>query len=92
MDETSRHPLVSAEELLEALGDPALRIADVRWFLGEPVRGQAEYAGGHIPGAVFVDLDKDLAAPPGEGRHPLPDPTAFAPTHYTARHSHCSAA
>ena len=78
MDESSRHPLVSAEELLEALGDPALRIADVRWFLGEPVRGQAEYAGGHIPGAVFVDLDKDLAAPPGEGRHPLPDPTAFA--------------
>ena len=73
-----RHPLVSADELLEALGDPSLRIADVRWFLGEPERGQAEYAQGHIPGAVFVDLDQDLAAPPGRGRHPLPDPIGFA--------------
>ena len=71
-------PLVSAQELLDALDDPSLRIADVRWFLGEPERGQAEYARGHIPGSIFVDLDRDLASPPGEGRHPLPDPTAFA--------------
>jgi thiosulfate/3-mercaptopyruvate sulfurtransferase len=78
MTDTDRHPLVSADELLEALGDPLLRIADVRWFLGEPGRGQREYAEGHLPGAVFVDLDRDLAAPPGAGRHPLPDPTAFA--------------
>jgi thiosulfate/3-mercaptopyruvate sulfurtransferase len=60
------------------MGDPALRIADVRWYLGDPRRGQSEYAGGHIPGAVFVDLDRDLAAAGGPGRHPLPDPTAFA--------------
>ena len=78
MTDEHRHPLVTADELLEALGDPDLRLADVRWFLGEPERGQAEYAQGHIPGAVFVDLDRDLAAPPGEGRHPLPDPTGFA--------------
>ena len=78
MTDGHRHPLVSADELLEALGDPSLRIADVRWFLGEPKRGQAEYARGHVPGAVFVDLDRDLAAPPGEGRHPLPDPIGFA--------------
>ena len=71
-------PLVSAAELLDALGDPNLRVADVRWFLAEPERGQAEFARGHIPGAVFVDLDRDLAAPPGEGRHPLPHPTRFA--------------
>jgi thiosulfate/3-mercaptopyruvate sulfurtransferase len=71
-------PLVSARELLDALGDPVLRVADVRWFLGEPERGPAAYAQGHIPGAIFVDLDRDLAAPPGEGRHPLPHPTAFA--------------
>jgi thiosulfate/3-mercaptopyruvate sulfurtransferase len=71
-------PLVSATELLAALTDPSLRIADVRWYLGEPERGQAEYAQGHIPGAIFVDLDRDLAAPPGEGRHPLPHPTGFA--------------
>ncbi|MEX1333969.1 MAG: sulfurtransferase [Candidatus Limnocylindrales bacterium] len=78
MTPNDRSPLVSAEELLEALDDPSLRVADVRWFLGQPERGQAEYAQGHIPGAIFVDLDRDLAAPPGEGRHPLPDPTAFA--------------
>ena len=78
MTETSGRPLVSATELLAALGDPSLRIADVRWYLGEPERGQAEYAQGHIPGAIFVDLDRDLAAPPGEGRHPLPHPTGFA--------------
>lgn len=78
MSDTRPSPLVSADELLEAIDDPGLRIADVRWFLGEPERGQAEYAQGHIPGAIFVDLDRDLAAPPGEGRHPLPDPTRFA--------------
>ena len=78
MSDTRPDPLVSADELLDAIDDPSLRLADVRWFLGEPERGQAEYAQGHIPGAIFVDLDRDLAAPPGEGRHPLPDPTAFA--------------
>jgi thiosulfate/3-mercaptopyruvate sulfurtransferase len=71
-------PLVSAGELLEALSDPGIRVADVRWFLGEPGRGQREFAEGHIPGAIYVDLDHDLAASRGEGRHPLPDPTAFA--------------
>ena len=78
MTDDGTNPLVSAAELLDALDDPSLRIADVRWFLGEPGRGQIEYAEGHIPGAIFVDLDKDLAAQPGQGRHPLPDPTAFA--------------
>lgn len=73
-----RQPLISATELLASMGDPRVRIADVRWFLGEPERGAAEYRQGHIPGAVFVDLDRDLAAASGPGRHPLPDPTAFA--------------
>jgi thiosulfate/3-mercaptopyruvate sulfurtransferase len=70
-------PLISAETLMERLGDPRLRIADVRWYLGDPRRGRDEYVAGHIPAAVFVDLDHDLAAPVGPGRHPLPDPTAF---------------
>lgn len=71
-------PLISATELLGAIADPRLRIGDVRWFLGEPGRGRREHDEGHIPGAVFIDLDTDLAAPPGAGRHPLPDPGAFA--------------
>ena len=50
---------------------------DVRWELGGPP-GRSEYERGHIPGAVFVDLDTELAAPPGpRGRHPLPDAAAF---------------
>jgi thiosulfate/3-mercaptopyruvate sulfurtransferase len=69
--------LISPEALLERLDDPDLRIADVRWWLTEPGKGRRDYAAGHVPGAVFVDLDTDLAAPPGPGRHPLPSPAAF---------------
>ena len=49
------------------------RILDVRWRLGGPP-GRQEYRAGHIPGAVYVDLDEELAAPAGRGvgRHPLP--------------------
>jgi thiosulfate/3-mercaptopyruvate sulfurtransferase len=70
--------LISPETLRDRLGDPRLRIADVRWFLGEPGRGRNEYEAGHLPGAVFVDVDMDLVAPVGPGRHPLPDPAVFA--------------
>ncbi|MEU8469305.1 sulfurtransferase [Streptomyces sp. NPDC029006] len=60
-------------------------LLDVRWQLslakaaGAPAfDGRAAYAAGHIPGAVFVDLDRELAAAPGvHGRHPLPDLTEF---------------
>jgi thiosulfate/3-mercaptopyruvate sulfurtransferase len=55
-------------------------VLDVRWRLGGPP-GRDDYAVGHVPGAVFVDLDTELAAPPGpEGRHPLPDPAALQAT------------
>lgn len=49
-------------------------VLDVRWALGDP-HGREHYAHGHIPGAVYVDLDTELASPPSpqEGRHPLPD-------------------
>jgi thiosulfate/3-mercaptopyruvate sulfurtransferase len=56
-----------------------LVLADVRWYLdGRP--GRAEYDRGHLPGAVFVELEDWLAAPanPRHGRHPLPDPEVFA--------------
>jgi len=70
--------LVSAAALAEELSsEPGLVLLDVRWRLGGPA-GRESYRAGHLPGAVFVDLDRDLAAPPGPaGRHPLPDPAAF---------------
>ncbi|HEV8545032.1 MAG TPA: sulfurtransferase [Candidatus Limnocylindrales bacterium] len=70
--------LMSPEELATRLDDPAIQIADVRWYVGAPDRGRLEYEQAHIPGAIFVDLDRDLAAPRGPGRHPLPDPRVFA--------------
>jgi thiosulfate/3-mercaptopyruvate sulfurtransferase len=55
----------------------AVTVLDVRWELATGPEPEA-YAAGHIPGAVFVDLDRDLAAPPGAGgRHPLPGAEAF---------------
>jgi thiosulfate/3-mercaptopyruvate sulfurtransferase len=70
--------LVSAGALAAELAkDPAPVLLDVRWRLGGPP-GIDSYRRGHLPGAVFVDLDRDLAGPPGSaGRHPLPDPAAF---------------
>jgi thiosulfate/3-mercaptopyruvate sulfurtransferase len=62
--------------LLDGPGSPA--VLDVRWALGDP-DGHAHFLAGHIPGAVYADLDTQLAAPPatGAGRHPLPDPAAL---------------
>jgi thiosulfate/3-mercaptopyruvate sulfurtransferase len=77
MSDPVRSPLISPEELLDRLGDPSVRVADVRWYLGKPGRGLAAYREGHIRGAVFVDLDSVLAAHDGPGRHPLPDPADF---------------
>ncbi len=55
------------------------QFVDCRWELGSPGRGRELYLEGHIPGASFLDVDEDLAAPPGErGRHPLPGPDDFA--------------
>lgn len=72
-------PLVDAHWLARHAGDPGVRIADVRWYLAGK-RGADEYARGHLPGAVFLDLEQDLAAPrgAGPGRHPLPAADAFA--------------
>ena len=54
-------------------------VADVRWYL-DGRDGRAAYEAGHVPGAVFVDLDADLSGPgdPTKGRHPLPVPEQFA--------------
>ena len=74
-------PIVSVETLAGWLAErrPDLRICDVRWYLGQPAgSGRAAYDAGHIPGAIHVDLDTELVAPVGPGRHPLPEPAAFA--------------
>jgi thiosulfate/3-mercaptopyruvate sulfurtransferase len=61
----------------ELAGEPGPVLLDVRWRLGGPP-GLDSYRAGHLPEAVFVGLDRDLAGPPGPGgRHPLPDPAAF---------------
>ena len=72
-------PLVSAEWLAEHLGEDGLAVVDCRWSL-DAGPGRAAYEAGHIPSAVFADLDVDLSAPPSvdAGRHPLPTPDAFA--------------
>jgi len=54
------------------------QFVDCRWELGSPERGRELYLAGHIPGASFLDVEQDLSAPPGEGRHPLPSESAFA--------------
>ncbi|MEV6944575.1 sulfurtransferase [Streptomyces sp. NPDC051172] len=78
--------IISASELASELaGQRPPVLLDVRWQLsvaraaGEPpFDGRAEYAAGHLPGAVYVDLDSELASAPGErGRHPLPDLGVF---------------
>ncbi|MEV5424398.1 sulfurtransferase [Streptomyces cellulosae] len=77
--------IISASELADALrSERPPVLLDVRWQLstaagsGQPFDGRAAYASGHIPGAVFVDLDRELASAPGpRGRHPLPDLEVF---------------
>lgn len=69
--------LISAGDLLARLNDPALRICDVRWWLTDPGKGRRDYDVAHVPGAVFVDVDRDLVAAEGPGRHPLPSPPEF---------------
>jgi thiosulfate/3-mercaptopyruvate sulfurtransferase len=70
-------PIVSTDWLADHLRDPDLRVVDVRWYLDPARRGRDAYAAGHIPGAVFLDVETDLSAPGGgrgspRGRHPWP--------------------
>lgn len=72
--------LISATELHRRLADPALRVIDVRASLSDPEAGRRLYAAAHLPGAVYLSLNDDLAGPVGAhgGRHPLPEMTVFA--------------
>jgi thiosulfate/3-mercaptopyruvate sulfurtransferase len=71
--------LITPRELAALIAEGApVRVLDVRWRLDRP-DGRPEYLAGHIPGAVYVSLDDDLAAhgEPTDGRHPLPDASAL---------------
>jgi len=72
-------PLVSAAWLAGHLGDRDLRVIDLRWYL-DGRSGRDAHRAGHVPGAVFVDLERDLTAPSGPGRHPIPGPAQFEET------------
>lgn len=69
--------VVSTAWLARHLGDDRVRIVDTRWYLDPARRGRDAYASGHIPGAVHLEIDRDLSAPGGSrggpsGRHPWP--------------------
>ena len=75
-------PLVSATWLMQHLEQPNLRVVDARFLLGKPEAGAELYRAGHIPNAVFVDLERDLSGAVRldrvGGRHPLPAPEVLA--------------
>jgi len=68
-------PIVSPEWLAENLDNPGVRVVDCRFALGDPELGRQQYLESHIPGAIYLDLERDLSAPVKKhgGRHPLPD-------------------
>jgi thiosulfate/3-mercaptopyruvate sulfurtransferase len=68
-------PLVSADWLHAHLHDGDVRVVDFRWYL-DGRKGRDAYGRGHIPGAVFVDLE-DVTGKDGGGRHPLPTRSQF---------------
>ncbi|MDY6947443.1 MAG: sulfurtransferase [Pseudomonadota bacterium] len=74
--------LVSIDTLAAHLDDARWLIVDCRFDLTQPAAGEAAYRAGHIPGALYAHLDRDLASPitATTGRHPLPDPERFAAT------------
>jgi thiosulfate/3-mercaptopyruvate sulfurtransferase len=79
---TMSSPLISTHELAALLGEPNLVIVDTRHDLMNPSIGRDAYAAGHIPGAIYLSIDEDLSGKKtgSNGRHPLPDPEAFAQT------------
>ena len=72
--------LIDVDALAARVGDPRWVLLDCRFELTNPTAGEAAFAAGHLPGAQYAHLDRDLAAAPsaGSGRHPLPDPADFA--------------
>jgi thiosulfate/3-mercaptopyruvate sulfurtransferase len=72
--------LIDVESLRMLIGTPGTLVLDCRFDLGAPAAGREAYLRGHIPGARYLDLNRDLSAPVSatSGRHPLPDPRGLA--------------
>jgi thiosulfate/3-mercaptopyruvate sulfurtransferase len=72
--------LIDADSLRRLLGQPQLAVIDCRFDLTNPAGGLEAYVKGHIPGARYADLNRDLSSPvtAHTGRHPLPAPDVFA--------------
>ncbi len=77
---TTYYNLISVSQLADLIAVGDCRVVDCRFDLMQPDKGRLDYLAGHIPGAVFADLDKDLADPvtASSGRHPLPDVARFS--------------
>lgn len=73
-------PIVPVSWLYDHLDDPHIAIADCRFNLMQPELGRQQYQTAHIPGAYYLDLNRDLSGPVAQhgGRHPLPKPEALA--------------
>jgi thiosulfate/3-mercaptopyruvate sulfurtransferase len=69
-------PLVTAAWLRRHAADADLRLVDLRWYL-DGRSGREAYLAAHLPGALFVDLERELTAPEGPGRHPIAGPGQF---------------
>lgn len=67
--------LINAEEAFPLLDQPQVRFLDCQYELMDPEAGERCFRAGHIPGALFVDVNKDLSSTPAPhaGRHPLPE-------------------
>jgi thiosulfate/3-mercaptopyruvate sulfurtransferase len=74
--------LIGAAALRDLVGKPGITVIDCRFDLMDPEGGRRAYLQGHIPGARYADLNRDLSAPitAASGRHPLPTPDEFAGT------------
>lgn len=74
--------LLSCDELSRHLNRPDWRVFDCRHSLSDVESGEKAYAEGHVSGAFFMHLDRDLSGPMNgrNGRHPLPDPCCLAST------------
>lgn len=74
--------IIGADQLMERIQHPGTVVFDTRFSLSDPDYGVRAYSEGHLPGALYLHLDRDLSGPitPKSGRHPLPDVERFAET------------